>query len=562
MFTATSTACAFLLQEKKHKVKGKTLNLNDFLGTDQDAPSGYAVVNTRRINWADTMENEAVDEKFTIDYKKDEKIILPTAPKAARGPDVDMSRVPNRPPYTVYLGNLPYDVCDEDVIKFFRTLKVSSVRLPRESGDKGRMRGFGYAEFPDRSTLLEALAYNNENLKNRSIKVSLAEEHDNESRERGGGREMGRSDRELGGDWRSMPKDEGDDDRRESSFGGPPRGYDDDGGFRRSNFGRDPDRAYDSRDRPRGFGDRDQDRGYERRGGTGSSYERPREYDRGGYGGRREFGSSYSSEGRGFREGGGGGYRDSYRDDRYGGDDRDDRNDSGPPRERKKLQLKPRSVPAGEEQKQPEAAAAPPQQQQAPSQQSAPKPSAAAIFGGARPVDTAAREREIEARLARQREEEERKMVRDRDPPFQDRRDDRVRRSSVGSGSGRSRRSSESGGRDSYDEGAREAAPRQPLSRQYSNESDKHSQSSRHGPERAISPRGEQRDLARRPADRAQHLDSGPRDAHPTRNGGDRPPSKQQDFTAGRDDGAKEVVYTSRNIYAHLQPEDGGEVSD
>lgn len=95
--------------------------------------------------------------------------------------------------------------------------------------------------------------------------------------------------------------------------------------------------------------------------------------------------------------------------------------DSGPPRERKKLQLKPRSVPAGEEQKQPEAAAAPPQQQQAPSQQSAPKPSAAAIFGGARPVDTAAREREIEARLARQREEEERKMVRDRDPPFQDR---------------------------------------------------------------------------------------------------------------------------------------------
>lgn len=547
---------------KKHKVKGKTLNLNDFLGTDQDAPSGYAVVNTRRINWADTMENEAVDEKFTIDYKKDEKIILPTAPKAARGPDVDLSRVPSRPPYTVYLGNLPYDVCDEDVIKFFRNLTVSSVRLPRESGDKGRMRGFGYAEFPDRSTLLEALSYNNENLKNRSIKVSLAEEHDNEGRDRGG-REMGRSDRALGGDWRSMPKDEGDDDRRESSFGGPPRSYDDDGGYRRSNFGRDSDRPFDSsRDRPRGFGDRDQDRGFERRSGTGSSYERPRDYDRGGYGGRREFGSSYSSEGRGFRDGGGS-YRDgggSYRDDRYGGDDRDDRsNADSAPRERKKLQLKPRSVPVDE--KKPEVAAAAPQ---AP-QQSAPKASAA-IFGGARPVDTAAREREIEARLARQREEEERKLGRDREP-FQERRDDRVRRSSVGSGSGRSRRSSESGGRDSYDEGAREGA-RQPLSRQYSNESDQHSQSSRHGPERAISPRalspsGEQRDLARRPADRSRPLDAGsaPRDAHPTRNGGDRPPSKQE-FTAGRDDSAKEVVYTSRNIYAHLQQEDGDEVSD
>lgn len=559
---------------KKHKVKGKTLNLNDFLGTDQDAPSGYAVVNTRRINWADAMENEAVEEKFTMDYKKDEKIILPTAPKAARGPDVDMSRVPSRPPYTVYLGNLPYDVSDEDVIKFFRNLKVSSVRLPRESGDRGRMRGFGYAEFPDRSTLLEALGYNNENLKNRSIKVSLAEEHDNEGRERSS-RDMGRgerTERSLSGDWRSMSRDDGDDDRREpSSFGGG-RGFDEDGGYRRSGFGRDSDRDRDfgrdrgsefsrdrpsefsrdrpsefsrdrpsefSRDRPRGFGDRDQgsDRGFERRGGTGtgSSYEKPRDYDRGFGGGRREFGSS-------------------YRDDRYGGDDRDDRSNDSAPRERKKLQLKPRSV-AAEEKKVEEVAAAPQAAQPAPK-------ASAAIFGGARPVDTAAREREIEARLARQREEEERRQIRDREPYQESRRDDRVRRSSVGSGSGRSRRSSESGGRDSYDEGAR-----QPLSRQYSNESDQHSQGSRqtpHGHERAVSPRGEPGDQAERPADHARQLDtgSGPRgDVHPTRNGGERPLSKQE-LAPGKDDDAKEVVYTSRNIYAHLQQEDGDEVSD
>ncbi|KAH8024028.1 hypothetical protein HPB51_020786 [Rhipicephalus microplus] len=319
---------------KKHKVKGKTLNLNDFLGGDQEAPSGYAVVNTRRINWADTMENEAVDEKFTMDYKRDEKIILPTAPKAARGPDVDLSKVPNRPPYTVYLGNLPYDVCDDDVIKFFRGLK---------------------------------------NLKSRSIKVSLAEEHDNEGRERGN-RDIGRSDRSLGGDWRAMSRDDGDDDRREpSSFGGS-RGYDDDGGYRRPGFGRDSDRDGGdygrdrfSRDRPRGFGDRDQgfDRGFERRGGLGG-YDRPRDRD-------------------------------------Y------DRDRDSAPRERKKLQLKPRSVPVEANK---EAAAVP----KAP--EPAPKASSA-IFGGARPVDTAAREREIEARLARQREEEERRQIRDREP-FQD----------------------------------------------------------------------------------------------------------------------------------------------
>lgn len=534
---------------KKHKVKGKTLNLNDFLGGDQEAPSGYAVVNTRRINWADTMENEAVDEKFTMDYKRDEKIILPTAPKAARGPDVDLSKVPNRPPYTVYLGNLPYDVCDEDVIKFFRGLKVSSVRLPRESGDRGRMRGFGYAEFPDRSTLLEALGYNNENLKSRSIKVSLAEEHDNEGRERGN-RDIGRSDRSLGGDWRAMSRDDGDDDRRESSSFGGSRGYDDDGGYRRPGFGRDSDRDGGdfgrdrfSRDRPRGFGDRDQgfDRGFERRGGGLGGYDRPRDrdYDRDrgfGGGGRREYGSSFRDD----------------RDDRFSRDDRDDRDQDSAPRERKKLQLKPRSVPVEAAK---EAAAVP----KAP--EPAPKASSA-IFGGARPVDTAAREREIEARLARQREEEERRQIRDREP-FQDsRKDDRVRRSSVGSGSGRSRRSSESG-RDSYDDGGR-----QPLSRQYSNDSDQHSQSSRHGSQAGYEApvRGESGDSAKRPpADRIRRPDSGgsgPRDGPATRNGGERPPSKQELTSGPKSDDGKEVVYTSRNIYAHLQQEDGDEVSD
>lgn len=86
--------------------------------------------------------------------------------------------------------------------------------------------------------------------------------------------------------------------------------------------------------------------------------------------------------------------------------------DSGP-RERKKLQLKPRSVPVEVNKPEPAAAAAPQASQPAPK-------SSSSIFGGARPVDTAAREREIEARLARQREEEERRQIRDREP-FQDR---------------------------------------------------------------------------------------------------------------------------------------------
>lgn len=56
-------------------------------------------------------------------YNK-EKLFLPTAPRAARGADVDESKIPNNAPYTAYIANLPYDIEVEDVSKFFHGLKV------------------------------------------------------------------------------------------------------------------------------------------------------------------------------------------------------------------------------------------------------------------------------------------------------------------------------------------------------------------------------------------------------------------------------------------------------
>lgn len=50
--------------------------------------------------------------------------MLPTAPRAARGADVDESQIPNCPPYTAYIANLPYDIEVEDVSIFFKGLKV------------------------------------------------------------------------------------------------------------------------------------------------------------------------------------------------------------------------------------------------------------------------------------------------------------------------------------------------------------------------------------------------------------------------------------------------------
>lgn len=58
------------------------------------------------------------------------------------------------------MANLPYDVSTEDITQFFRGLSVKSVRLPRDGGDSGRLRGFGYAEFESRQDFLEALSMN------------------------------------------------------------------------------------------------------------------------------------------------------------------------------------------------------------------------------------------------------------------------------------------------------------------------------------------------------------------------------------------------------------------
>lgn len=53
-----------------------------------------------------------------------DRSILPTAPRSAREPKIDRSRLPRSPPYTAFLGNLPYDVTEDSIKDFFRGLAV------------------------------------------------------------------------------------------------------------------------------------------------------------------------------------------------------------------------------------------------------------------------------------------------------------------------------------------------------------------------------------------------------------------------------------------------------
>ena len=53
---------------------------------------------------------------------------LPSAPRASRGVDIDLSKLPSKPPYTAFLGNLPFETDEEDIVELFRGLKVSAYR--------------------------------------------------------------------------------------------------------------------------------------------------------------------------------------------------------------------------------------------------------------------------------------------------------------------------------------------------------------------------------------------------------------------------------------------------
>ena len=108
--------------------------------------------------------------------------ILPTAPRAAREPNIDRSRLPKSPPYTAFLGNLPYDVTEDSIKEFFRGLNISVVHLPCEPSNPETLKGFGYAEFEDLDSLHSALSFNEESLGNR-IRVDVADQAQDKDRD-------------------------------------------------------------------------------------------------------------------------------------------------------------------------------------------------------------------------------------------------------------------------------------------------------------------------------------------------------------------------------------------
>ncbi|XP_024126001.1 eukaryotic translation initiation factor 4B isoform X5 [Oryzias melastigma] len=405
---------------KKKTKKGKTFSLTDFLAEDSGgsspAPPSYP---NKSTSWADDTDDLEGDVSTSWHTDEDsyrappiDRSILPTAPRSAREPNINRAKLPRSPPYTAFLGNLPYEVTEESIKDFFRGLAISAVRLPREPNNPQKLKGFGYAEFDDVESLLRALSLDEENLGNRRIRVDIADQSDKE-KDGGpmGGRDRGGRMADMGpdktdSDWRARPSSDADDGppRRDDAFGERSRDRYESDRYRdgprrddRYDGGRDRYRdRYDDRDRRDRYDDRDR-----------------RDYDRGGFdsrggGGRRAFGSGFRRDYDDSR-----GSSDRYGDrDRYG--EREERyerraepREERAPLQRPKLNLKPRSVPKEEE---------------GPSNSGGTSPAAApssgsrasSIFGGAKPVDTAAKEREVEERLKKEEERLQRQLEEDK----------------------------------------------------------------------------------------------------------------------------------------------------
>lgn len=332
---------------------------------------------------------------------------LPSAPRATTL-EIDVSKLPARPPFTAAISNLVYEIEEEDLATFFEDIKfITKIEIPRDEEDDegraGRFKGVAFVTVDgNRDAAIESLALilakNDMLVCNRRARIEIYEDFVRGARygdDRGGrgGGFAERRDRDPGfgrsddaDDWRrpaaasSEPSRDDRNDRYGGDRYGSDRGGRDDRGSDRygDRGGRDGDRYGGRDDRDRGYG-RD-DRGYGRGGD-----------DRG----MSSAADNDSSWRRAAPE-----VPDRRNDDRRP-DDRRPPPMRDAPKERPRLQLTKKTVPTGS---------------------SSTTTTGSSIFGSAKPIDTAKKEREIEEKLSKMSFNDNRRVdYAPRDAPRSDR---------------------------------------------------------------------------------------------------------------------------------------------
>lgn len=166
-----------IIGKKGKKSKGKKYSLHQFV-QDPDGVSGGGVTQVQvptKLSWAEECDDDDNERPMPT------KIIeLPTAPRAQRLMNDEL--VPRHPPYQVTLLNLPYDSEEADICDLFNNVPLTDIRLPRdEEGIK--TRGYAYVEFEMREDLIEALSIPDPTIRNRRIKIDLPNENEQNRRD-------------------------------------------------------------------------------------------------------------------------------------------------------------------------------------------------------------------------------------------------------------------------------------------------------------------------------------------------------------------------------------------
>uniref|UniRef100_A0A8C5Y045 RRM domain-containing protein n=1 Tax=Microcebus murinus TaxID=30608 RepID=A0A8C5Y045_MICMU len=146
---------------KKKNRKGTTICLTDFLAED-GGTGGESTYVPEPVSWADETDDLEGDVSTTW--------------HSCSGTQYQPHPYPKSPPYTAFLGNLPYEVTEESIKEFIRELNTSGV-------NPERLKGFGYAEFEDLDSLLSALSLKEESLSNRRIQVNIADQAQDKDRD-------------------------------------------------------------------------------------------------------------------------------------------------------------------------------------------------------------------------------------------------------------------------------------------------------------------------------------------------------------------------------------------
>ncbi|KAI2639835.1 hypothetical protein GGS26DRAFT_287046 [Hypomontagnella submonticulosa] len=84
------------------------------------------------------------------------------------------AQLPTKPPYTAHLGNLSYEATTESVTDFFDGCDITSVRIIEDRIEQ-RPKGFAYAEFANVEGLKKALTLDGTSFQGRTIKIKIAD---------------------------------------------------------------------------------------------------------------------------------------------------------------------------------------------------------------------------------------------------------------------------------------------------------------------------------------------------------------------------------------------------